>query len=313
MLMRSLLAVPAIRGEFFEKAARGPADSIFLDLEDAVFADQKLEARAAARLALEKIDWGRKRVLVRMNGLDTPWGFRDLVELGAACPRLDGVLAPKVNSVEELRYLERTMDHLDAERPKDRPLELHILIETALGMARVEQILEAAERVASVSFGIGDYSLSLGGQDRSIGGANKDYVVITGDEGSAQRQEHWNDHWHFALARVANACHAFGIPAIDGPFGNITDREGYKVAARRARTLGYTGKWAIHPTQVELAHGVFAPSAEDLQWATRVQQALKEAHAAGKGSAQLDGKLIEAATMKIVDIILRRAQEAKGV
>jgi malyl-CoA/(S)-citramalyl-CoA lyase len=310
--MRSLLAVPAIRPEFFEKAARGPADALFLDLEDSVFADQKLQARAAARTALDKIDWGRKRVLVRMNGLDTIWGFRDLIELGAACPRLDGVLAPKVNSVEDLRYLERTMDHLDTERPKDRPLELHILIETALGMARVEQILEAAKRVTSVSFGIGDYSMSLGAQDRSIGGANKDYVVITGDERDTQRQLHWNDHWHFALARVVNACYAFGIQAIDGPYGNIADRQGYQVAARRARTLGYTGKWAIHPTQVEMAHEVFAPSAEDLEWAIRVKQALKEAHALGKGSAQLDGKLIEAASMKVVDMILQRAEEAKN-
>lgn len=308
--MRSLLAVPAVRPEFFTKAANGPADALFLDLEDAVFADQKLSARAAAREALDKINWKNKRVLVRINGLDTEWGFRDLVDVGASCPRLDGILAPKVNSVEDLRYLERTLDHLDAERPKDRPLELHILIETALGMARVESILEASRRIRSVSFGVGDYSLSMGAQDRSIGGANPDYVVVTGSEKDGDRQEHWNDHWHFALARVANACYAFGITPIDGPFGNFSDAVGYRAAARRARTLGYVGKWAIHPTQVPLTHEVFSPSAEEVVWAKRVKEALAVAQAAGKGSAQLDGRLIEAASMKFVDQILSRAEES---
>lgn len=309
MRMRSLLSVPAVRTDFFEKAAKGPADALMLDLEDAVFAEHKLGARATARDALQKIDWKHKRVLVRMNALDTEWGFRDLVELGAACPRLDGFMAPKINSAEELRYIERTLDHLDAERPADRSLELHILIETALGVSRVEQILEAARRLRSVSFGVGDYSMSIGGADRLIGGANRDYVILTDGQDGAGRQEHWNDQWHYVSARIANACHAHGLAAIDGVYGNFSDADGFRAAARRARTLGYVGKWAIHPTQIALAHEVFSPSAEEVSWAMRVKGALAVAQAAGKGAAQLDGRLIEAATLKIVDQILARAEE----
>jgi malyl-CoA/(S)-citramalyl-CoA lyase len=305
MRMRSLLSVPAVRTDFFEKAARGPADALMLDLEDAVFAEHKLGARATAREALDKVDWKQKRVLVRMNALDTEWGFRDLIELGAACPRLDGFMAPKVNSVEELRYLERTLDHLDTERPSDRPLELHI----ALGLTRVEQILEAARRLCSVSFGVGDYSMSIGAADRLIGGANKDYVILTDGQDGAGRQEHWNDQWHYASARIANACYAHSVTAIDGVYGNFSDADGFRAAARRARTLGYVGKWAIHPTQIALAHEVFSPSAEEVSWAIRVKDALAVAQAAGKGAAQLDGRLIEAATMKVVEQILARAEE----
>lgn len=236
-------------------------------------------------------------------------GFRDLIEPGAACPRLDGFMAPTVNSIEELRDLERTLDHSDAARPPGRPLELHILIETALGMSRVEQILDASRRVRSVSRGVGDHSMSIGGEDRLIGGANKDHIVLRDGQDVAGRQEHWNDRWHDASARIAIDCQAHGVALIDGPLGNFSDPRGFRASTRRARTPGYVGKWALHPTQIALGHEFFSPSAEEVSAARRVKEALAVAQAAGKGAAQLDGRLIEAATLKVVDRVPARAEE----
>lgn len=310
--IRCILAVPAVRPEFFEKAAAGPADTLFIDLEDSVFPDQKLAARENALKALETVDWKDKRVLVRPNSLETEWGFRDIEYLGSRCARLDGFLVPKIMSVDELRFAEALFAALDRERPADRPLQLHILIEMAMAVARVEEILAAARRVVSVSFGIGDYSMSLGAQDRLIGAANPEYVVLTGDHRSASRETHWNDQWHFAMARVANACHAYGITAIDGPYGAIADRDGYMAEARRARILGYVGKWAIHPSQIAMANEAFSPTPEEIAWAKRAQAALEDAHRLGKGAVNLDGQLIEAAHRPVIERILGRAGNKQG-
>ncbi len=305
--MRSLLAVPAVRQEFFVKAAASATDALFLDLEDSVPPAQKIAARANAAQALDEVAWGDKRVLVRTNALDSEWAFRDLEQLGARCHRLDGFLVPKVGSVDEIRHVEALLTALDRERPRTRPLELHILIETALGMARVEAILEASTRLVSVSFGVGDYSLSMGGQDRLVGGANKHYAVLTDAVAGTARASHWNDQWHFALARVANACHAFDVMPIDGPFGNFSDPEGFNAAAARGRVLGYAGKWAIHPSQVALANQAYTPDAEEVAWARAVLEALATGQREGRGAVAMNGQLLDIAHKKIALRILARA------
>jgi malyl-CoA/(S)-citramalyl-CoA lyase len=308
--MRSLLSVPANRPAFFAKAAASNVDCLFLDLEDSVFADQKLAARETAKAAIESTDWRGKRVMVRTNAIDTEWGFRDLVELGGGCHRLDGVMVPKICSLDELRFVEQILDALDRERPADRPLELHILVETAVGIARIEQIAEHARRLLSVTFGAGDFAMSLGlyGAARSAG--NPEYVILTGEPGEAERQRHWNDSHHYAMARLATACHAFGIIPVDGPFANFKDPEGADVSNRRARALGFQAKWSIHPDLIDGINATFRPSEADIAWARKVGRALDEARRAGTGSAQIDGRLIEAATMKTVDRILSLADPA---
>lgn len=310
--MRCLLAVPAVRQEFFQKAADSATDALFLDLEDSVAPAQKLTARANAARALDEVNWNTKRVLVRSNALDSEWAFRDIEHLGAHCHRLDGFLVPKIGSVDELRYAEALLSALNRERPRERPLELHILIETALGMARVEAILEAATRVVSVSFGVGDYSLSMGGQDRSVGGANKDYAMLTDGVVDVVREAHWNDQWHFALARVANACHAFNVMPMDGPFGNFADPRGFAAAAARARVLGFEGKWAIHPSQIELANQAYTPSSDEVSWARAVHAALDAAQRQGQGAVAMNGQLLDIAHRKIADRILARAMGAEA-
>ncbi len=304
--MRSLLAVPAVRREYFVKAAVSATDALFLDLEDSVPPAQKLAARTNAAQALDEVEWGDKRVLVRTNALDSEWAFRDIERL-ASCQRLNGFLVPKVGSVDDIRYVEALLTALDRERPRERPLELHILIETALGMARVEAILEAGRRLVSVSFGVGDYSLSMGGQDRLVGGANRHYAMLADAMPGETRDSHWNDQWHFALARVANACHAFDVMPIDGPFGNFSDPEGFNAAAARGRTLGYAGKWAIHPSQVALANQAYSPSAEEVAWARAVLAALATGQREGKGAVAMNGQLLDIAHEKIALRILARA------
>ncbi len=308
--MRSLLSVPANRPAFFQKGAASNVDALFLDLEDSVFADQKIAARQVAKEAIEAVDWKGKRLLVRTNAMDTEWGFRDLVDLGSACPRLDGFMVPKICSLEELRFVEQTLDALDRERPKERPLELHVLIETAIGIARVEPIVEGSRRLKSVTFGAGDFAMSLGLYGRARSAGNSDYVVLTGERGASGRQEHWNDSHHFAMARLANACHAFGVIPVDGPFADFNDPQGADVSNRRARALGYQAKWSIHPALIDGINATFLPSAEDIEWALKVRKVLEAARQAGTGSAQVDGRLVEAATSKTVDRILQLAGRA---
>lgn len=307
---RSLLSVPANQPKFFAKAAGGIADALMLDLEDSVFPEQKLSARETLHTALETVDWGSKCVLVRVNALDTEWGFRDILTLGSECPRLDGFMLPKLETAEELAFVERLLDNLDGERPAGRKLQLHALIETAKGVTQVERILEGARRLSSATFGAGDYTTSLGlyGGVRSAG--NRDYVILAGERDSADRQAHWNDSHHFAMARIANACHAVGIAPIDGPYGDFGDAAAAEAATRRARALGYLGKWAIHPSLLDMINQAFRPSEAELSWARKVAAVLADARSEGAGAAQLDGRLIEAATMKTVDRILRAAGEA---
>lgn len=290
---RSLLSVPAVRPEFYAKAAASDVDTVMVDLEDSVFPERKDEARTLLTQALQEVDWRGKPVLARVNAIGTEWGFADLIGLGLKAPNLSGFMVPKVETVDELRYLEQVLNGLDGMRCSGRPLELHLLIETALGVANAERIVQAATRLQSVTIGLGDYAMSLGlagglGEGAQAGGSVSPLV----------------DTWHFAMARVANACHAYGVRPIDAPYGQFTNPEGLRASIRRGQALGFTGKWALHPTHIEPINLAYSPTEAQVHWAHRVKAALDEARAAGKGAARLDGALIEAATMKVVDRIL---------
>lgn len=294
---RSLLSVPAVRPEFFAKAAASEVDAVMVDLEDSVFPERKEEARGLLIQALREVDWHGKPVLARVNGTDTAWGFGDLIELGTKAPALTGFMLPKVETVAELNHLERVLSGLDGLRPNRPPLELHLLIETALGVANAERLLEAATRLHTVTIGLGDYAMSLG----LSGGLGESTQDAQGQTPSLV------DTWHFAMARVANACHAHGVRPIDAPYGQFTRPEGLTASIRRGQALGFTGKWALHPTHIGPINQAYSPTEAQRQWALRVKAALDEARALGKGAARLDGALIEAATMKVVERILAHA------
>lgn len=294
---RSELAVPATSPQFFAKAAASDADVVFLDLEDAVAPRMKAEARAAAIDAVNGVEWGAKAVAVRVNGLDTEWGHRDILEVAAACPRLDLILLPKANSAFDILFVGQLLTGIEREQRREKTIGIEALVETALGMTNVEAIAASTPRLEALIFGVGDYSVTMQTFDRDFGVPNARYAV----------NGHVNDQWHYALARMANACRAYGVRPIDGPYANFSDPEGFRAAAMRASALGCEGKWAIHPTQISLANEVFTPQEEEVAWARRVLAALKQANEEGRGAIAIDGTLIDMAHEKIAQTILARA------
>ncbi len=298
-IQRSELAVPATSTQFFEKAARGPADSIFLDLEDAVAPSRRDEARANAVAALHDVDWGTKTVSVRVNGLTTPWAIADLLAV-ARCPRLDMVLMPKIETAGDVVFVDRLLTGLELEQPREKPLGIEILIETTKGLANVEAIAAASPRLEGIIFGVGDYSIELENFDTVFGAPNPDYQVAGAG----------NDQWHFALARIANACRAYGLRPIDGPFTNYGDPDAYRQSAIRARALGFEGKWAIHPSQVAIANEVFSPTPAQVEWATRIAALMEVEAAKGSGAIGMDNVLFDRAHVKLSEKILARARRA---
>mgnify|MGYP001206615050 CR=1 FL=1 len=312
-LQRSELAVPATSERFFAKAATGAADVVFLDLEDAVAPAAKDQARENAVRALNELDWGPKTMALRVNGLDTPWALRDIVDVVSRAPRLDLVLLPKAGSAFDVRFVEQILVLIEREQGREKRVGIEVLIETARGVANAEEIAASSDRLEAMIFGVGDYTVDMQTFDTVFGTPSARYAVLTGagagtDE-SGLRERHWNDQWHFAMARVANACRANGLRPIDGPYTDFGDAEGYRASALRAAALGFEGKWAIHPSQVALANEVFSPSDEQVAWARAVNAAIRQANAEGKGAIGIDGVLVDMAHAKQADAILRRAAD----
>jgi malyl-CoA/(S)-citramalyl-CoA lyase len=315
-LHRSELAVPATNERAMAKAPTLGADVVFLDLEDAVAPDDKEEARANAIDALRSQDWSGCAVSVRINGLDTHWCYRDLVDVVEACGDvLDTVLVPKVGAPSDVAFVATLLDQIE-QRNGWEPgrIGIHILIETAAGMANVESIARARpDRLEAMVFGVADYAASVQARTTNIGGANPDYAVLTDPlDDAGRRESHWGDQWHFGISRMVAACRAEGLRPIDGPFGDLPDADGYRAAARRAAALGCEGKWAIHPSQVELANEVFTPSEAEIDRAERILQAMEDGAKEGKGAVSLDGRLIDAASIRMARNLMRKVDQMRS-
>ncbi len=299
-LQRSYLAVPGSNPTMIEKALKSAADYVFLDCEDAVAPPDKEQARKNIIQALNDMDWkgAGKSVSVRINGLDTHYMYRDVVDIvEQAGSKLDTILIPKVGVPADVYTVETIVSQIEEAKKLPHKIGMEALIETPLGMANVEAIASANSRLESMHFGVADYSAFNKARTVVIGGLNPDYP---------------GDQWHFPLSRMTVACRAFGLRPIDGPFGGIDDPEGFKAACRRGAALGMEGKWAIHPSQIELANEVYSPTAAEVTKAERILVALKEAAAQGKGAASLDGKMIDAASEKMANHILATAASIKA-
>lgn len=306
-LHRSELAVPGSNPAMFEKAAKSAADIIFLDCEDAVAPDDKEMARRNIVQALNEIDWGAKTMMVRINGLDTHYMYRDVVDIVEACPRLDMILIPKVGVPQDVYAVDMMVTQIEAAKKRTKRIGFEVLIETALGMANVEAIAQSSKRLEAMSFGVADYAASTRARTTVIGGVNKDSVVLTDRDEAGNRQAFWTDPWHAAQTRMLVACRAYGLRPIDGPFGDFGDPDGYVSAANRAAVLGYEGKWAIHPSQIELANQVFTPSEAEVTKARRILDAMAQAAKEGKGAVSLDGRLIDIASIRMAEALLAKA------
>lgn len=298
-LQRSELACPGSNASMIERAFKSAADFVFLDCEDAVAPPDKEQARKNIIQALNDLDWrgAGKTVSVRINGLDTHYMYRDVVDImEQAGHKLDTILIPKVGTPADVYTVECIMSQIEVAKGIKIPVGTEALIETPLGMANVEAIAAAPSRLEAMHFGVADYAAFNKARTVVIGGLNPDYP---------------GDQWHFALSRMTVACRAYGLRPIDGPFGDFSDPDGYTAGAKRAAALGIEGKWAIHPSQIELANAVFSPLPAEVEKAERILVALKEAEAQGKGAASLDGKMIDAASEKMAKNILVVAEQIK--
>jgi malyl-CoA/(S)-citramalyl-CoA lyase len=314
-LHRSELAVPGTNVRAMEKAPTLGADLVFLDLEDAVAPDDKEQARVNVIAALGAQNWTGTAVSVRINGLDTHWCYRDVVDVVEARGEvLDTVLIPKVGAPSDVEFVATLLDQIEQRNgwPAGR-IGIHILIETAKGMANVEAISRARpDRLEAMVFGVADYAASVQARTTKIGGANPDYAVLTDPDNSGAREIHWGDQWHFAISRMVAACRAEGLRPIDGPFGDYEDADGYRAAARRAAALGCEGKWAIHPSQVALANEVFTPADAEVERAERILQAMEEGAKEGKGAVSLDGRLIDAASIRMAQNLMTKVEQMRA-
>ena len=295
-LQRSELAVPGSNTSFIDKAADSAADFVFLDLEDAVAPPEKEQARRNVVEALRDIDWAAKgkTVSVRINGLDTHYMYRDVIDvMEQAGDRVHTILVPKVGVPADLYCVETLVDQIEQAKGYQNKVGIEALIETALGMANVEAIASSSgrpeARLEALHFGVADYAASNRARTVSIGGLNPSYP---------------GDPWHFGLSRMIVACRAYGLRPIDGPFGDYSDPDGFRAGARRAAALGAEGKWAIHPSQVELANEVFSPPQAEVDRAQRIIEALRAAQAQGKGAASVDGKMIDAASERMAQTVI---------
>ncbi|MSP68108.1 MAG: CoA ester lyase [Alphaproteobacteria bacterium] len=313
-LNRSELAVPGSNVKLFEKAAASAADIVFLDLEDAVAPDEKEGARRNVVQALNEVDWKGKTLSVRINGLDTHYMYRDVVDVvEQAGHKLDLMMVPKVGTAADVYALDMLLTQIEAAKGIRRRIGLELIIETALGMQNVAAIAAASGRVESLHFGVADYAASTRARTTGIGGANPDYAVLTDADAGGQRLLHWGDMWHYAIARMVVAARASGVRPIDGPFGDFKDAEGFRAAARRAAILGCEGKWAIHPAQISLANEVMSPNPKEVAKARRILVAMAEAKAAGQGAVALDGRLIDIASIRQAEALVRKADEITAV
>jgi len=293
-LQRSELSTPGSSEKMMAKAAASAADLVFLDLEDAVAPVEKVAAREKVVRALTSLDWGSKTRAVRINSLDTQYAYEDIITIAEqAGDHLDVIIVPKVKSGKEVWWVDTLLTQVDHKLRRESRIALEVLIEEVEAMVNVTEIAHSSPRLEALIFGPGDYSASQGVDIAAIGAANSTYP---------------GDVWHYARNQIIVAARAAGLAMIDGPFAGITDPDGYRRECLRARTLGAVGKWAIHPSQIDIANEVFSPTPEQVERARRLVNAYAEAEAAGLGAVAINGDMVDAASVRILRNTVQKAE-----
>lgn len=300
---RCQLFGPGSRPAIFEKMASSAADVINLDLEDSVAPADKPAARKNVIQAIGDIDWGNKHLSVRINGLDTPYWYRDVVDiLESASDRLDQIMIPKVGNASDLYAVDALVTAVEAAKNRTKHIGFEVIVESAAGIAHVEEIAAASPRLQAMSLGAADFAASMGMQTTGIGGTQENYYMIR------EGQKYWSDPWHWAQTAIVAACRTHGVLPVDGPFGDFSDDDGFRAQALRSATLGMVGKWAIHPKQVALANEVFTPSDAAVAEAREILSAMEEAQKSGAGAAVYKGRLVDIASVRQAEVIVRQAE-----
>ncbi len=276
-----------------ERAAAGSADFVFLDLEDSVAPGEKVASRQNVIRGLNTLDWGKTIRAMRINSLDTEWAYEDIIEIvEAAGENLDMIIVPKVMRAEDVRWVDVLLTQIEKKLKRENPIKLEVLIEEVQAMTNSDEIAEASPRLEALIFGPGDYSASQGVNSDAVGGVHPDYP---------------GDVWHYARSKVVIAARAAGIDAVDGPFLDFSDPEGYRRECRRSAVMGFVGKWCIHPSQTDIANEAYSPTQDDVDHARKMVAAYKEAEAKGLGAVAVDGALVDAATDRIMRSVVQKA------
>ena len=300
---RCQLFGPGSRPALFEKMAASEADVINLDLEDSVAPTDKDAARANIIKAIGEVDWGKKTLSVRINGLDTPFWYRDVVDLlEQASERLDQIMIPKVGCAADVYAVDALVTAIETAKGRSKKIGFEVIIESAAGIAHVEEIAASSPRLQAMSLGAADFAASMGMQTTGIGGTQENYYMLH------DGVKHWSDPWHWAQTAIVAACRTHGVLPVDGPFGDFSDDEGCRAQARRSATLGMVGKWAIHPKQIAISNEVFTPSDEAVAEAREILAAMEEAKTKGEGATVYKGRLVDIASIKQAEVIVRQSE-----
>ena len=300
---RCQLFGPASNTSLFEKMAKSKADVINLDLEDAVAPSDKDQARKNAIEAINDIDWGKKTLSVRINGLDTQYWYKDVVDLlEQTNGRLDMIMIPKAGSGDDIYAVDALVSSIEAAMGHKKRIAFECIIETAMGICHVEDIAQGSPRMEAMSLGAADFAAYMGMQTTGIGGTQENYYMHRNGE------NYWGDPWHWATAKIVAACRTHGLLPVDGPFGDFSDPEGFKAQALRVLTQGMVGKWAIHPSQVEACNEIFTPTEEAVTEAREILEAMEEAKKKGLGATTYKGRLIDIASIKQAEVIVKSAE-----
>jgi len=296
-LRRSCLAVPGSSEKMLGKAATLPADQVFLDLEDAVSPLEKESARGNVVRALNEHDWSGKTRVVRVNDVTTQWCLGDIMEVVEGAGRnLDCVMVPKVEDASQLHFVDHLLTQLERRLGITHRIGIEAQIETARGALELREIATATPRVETLIFGPGDYAANIGVARLVIGSLDPDYP---------------GDQWHYVLSAIVTTARAHGLQAIDGPYTDIANTAEYARLCRRARAVGFDGKWVLHPSQIEIANEVFAPSQEQFEAATRLLDAYRHAtEVEHKGAVMHEGQMIDEASRKIAETVVARGTAA---
>ena len=296
-LRRSVLSVPGSSEKMINKALSLPVDEVMLDLEDGVALGEKEAARLKVINAFKDSDWGDRVRAYRINGLDTPFGYRDIIDVVEQVgENIDVIVIPKVEKVADVQFVDMLLSQIEMRLDLNQTIGLEASIETALGMLNVREIVFASHRLEALVFGIADYGASL-------------TMPSGGVSGHGDAEERYPGHrWHFPMSRLVMAAKAAGLDAIDAPYGDFKDEAGLESSCQIAASLGYDGKWAIHPAQLDIINKAFTPSAQDIQRALRILQAYEEAKASGAGATALEGKMIDGGSIRLARVTFEQAR-----
>ncbi|MBV8186098.1 MAG: CoA ester lyase [Alphaproteobacteria bacterium] len=290
---RVQLSTPGSSEKMIQKAAQSKADHVFLDLEDAVAPSQKREARKKIVEGLKSLDWGKKTRCVRINDLTTEYAFEDIIEVvEGAGQHLDTIMMTKVMTPADVLFADKLLHQLEKKLKLERRIGLEALIEEVEGLQNVDAIAKCTPRLECLVFGMGDFSASMGVTNKNVG----------------ETDGYPGDIWHYARFRLVMACRAAGIDPVDGPFADFRNPDTYREECKRSMILGCVGKWAIHPSQIDIALDVYSPKAEDVARARKLEKAYAEAEAQGLGAINVDGVMVDVASIRILrNTVLNKA------